>query len=233
MDRFRVVNGSHTNIKDRFKHKIRKLLEAVFLHDKVPYEEEQEHKQKTDDQFLDETTGFFDSGETQWAVLLVDREVVTVATYVVMTKDIFVFNVCTHPSYRHRGYAKYLLYEIQKIAVTKHNINVVKGNVDKSNTVGLEFYEKLGAKRDTKFGIAGGGGEKDLKFIRLFYEWDKSLNEKLPKQIAEIQRQILDKQAIQTDERFFTHVGLAVGFAFLVGLVVLRNTGHFKTSKSD
>jgi len=233
MDKFRVAHGTHTNIKDRFKHKIRKLLEAVFLHDKVPDEEIQEHKQKTDDQFLDETTGFFESTETQWAVLLVDTEVVTVATYVVMTNNIFVFNVCTHPSYRHRGYAKYLLYEIQKIAITKHNINVVKGNVDKSNTVALEFYEKLGAKRDTKFGIAGGGGEKDLKFVRLFYEWDKNLNEKLPKQIAEIQRQILDRQAIQTDERFFTHVGLAFAFAVVVGLIVVRNTGYFKVGKHE
>ncbi|ETO23139.1 Acetyltransferase [Reticulomyxa filosa] len=220
---FRVVHGSHTNIKDRFKRKVRKLLESAFLHDKVSFEEFQETKKLSDDEFLDKTTGFFESEETQWILLLIDQELVSVATFVVMSKDIFLFNVCTHPSYRHRGYAKYLLFEIQKFAIEKHGITVIKGNADIKNSIAIDFYQKLGAKIDTNFSAAGGGGEKNVKSLRLYYEWDKKSNSSLPVEISNKQLAIVQKQEQDIGERLYIHFGLTLVFALAIGLVTYRN----------
>ncbi len=111
---------------------------------------------------------------------------VTIAAFVVMLKDIFLFNVCTLPKYRRKGLAKLALRVMQKHGIEKYKTQGIKGNVDDKNKIAINFYEKYGAKIDKDFSLCGGGSQKTS--FRMFIRWKN--NEKELEKITKIIRKL-------------------------------------------
>ena len=123
-------------------------------------------------QFLDQCLSFFEQDDVMWWILLVHDELVAVCISVLMLKEYFLYNLCTKPSHRRRGYAKHLLFEIQSHAMDNGAIGF-KGNVNLDNLGAIAFYTKYGACKDTNF--ARSDSANPPTSMRLLYRWKKSI----------------------------------------------------------
>eukprot|EP01083_Nonionella_stella_P269830 913266_1 len=121
--------------------------------------------------FLDECLSFFDACDVEWWMLSVQDELVSAGISVLMLKEYFIYNLCTHPRHRRNGYAKYLLFEIKSYAL-KHSIIGFKGNVDLQNIGAITFYTKYGAYQDREFACSSGPDNKPT-YMRLLYRWNE------------------------------------------------------------
>ena len=205
-----VVRLSHADLKkhETLSQSTIDVLKLCFS-DKMS-----ENSSGSNDGFLDDCLALFEAKDVIWWLLLVDGVLITVGISVQMQKEYFVYNLCTHPSHQRLGYAKYLLFEMQKLAMKDGCIGF-KGNVDLSNTGAIAFYTKYGAYRDNNFGRSS--PDNPAAFMRLLYRWNQEENGDVLEHIRRNQAVVLKNFKFRCDRpvRIKRTVMLSIGVLML------------------
>ena len=196
MEPFQVLRLSHEEIKkhDVYAESAVELYKASFDTNKMFNNADE----LTIDKFLDECLSLFEPQDVSWWLLVVDEELVSIgisANFDVI-KEYFIYNLCTHPTQRSKGYAKYLMFEIQKFAMN-HDIIGFKGNVDLENVGAIAFYTKYGAYKDENFSKSD--PNNPATFMRLLYRWNDKSKEETMNIINRNQGSVLNRYKYRND----------------------------------
>jgi GNAT superfamily N-acetyltransferase len=123
----------------------------------------------TPDSFFESASGFHDKTACTWILLWnTSGELIGLITSTTYHDSLFIFNLCTRPSYRKKGVAWYLLKTMQAEA-SKRGIMALSGSVETRNKFLIDFYTKLGATRED-VGISSDSNyvPKSVRFVNHF-----------------------------------------------------------------